>query len=130
MLVRSPFHRVCTQLTSFVRTISSNQNGKFSSKIEEKPAEIDFSQAIADFQKNGMAILPIKIDPSFLNESKELCLSAWKDALHRARIIKGNDRKSKGINNKLAQVIQPNSYQIITLPCHTIGPYKQSRIWL
>lgn len=91
MLVRSPFHRACTQLTSFVRTISSNQNGKFSSKIEEKPAEIDFSQAIADFQKNGMAILPIKIDPSFLNESKELCLSAWKDALNRAKIIKGNN---------------------------------------
>ena len=78
-------------LLSLVRTISSNQNGKYSSKIEEKPAEIDFSRAIADFQKNGMAILPIKIDPSFLNESKELCFSAWKDALNRAKIIKGND---------------------------------------
>ena len=70
MLVRSPFHRVCTQLTSFVRTLSSNQNGKFSSKIEEKPAEIDFSQAIADFQKNGMAILPIKIYQANINLSK------------------------------------------------------------
>ena len=120
MLVRSPFHRVCTQLTSFVRTLSSNQNGKFSSKIEEKPAEIDFSQAIADFQKNGMAILPIKIDPSFLNESKELCFSAWKDALNRAKIIKGNGF----INPRVYIISWLKSFsliatnQIITLPCH------------
>ena len=91
MLILNPFYRATTKLTTFVRTISS-QNGKFSSKLNEKPADVDFSQAIADFQKNGMALLPIKIDPSFLNQSKELCFSAWQDALNRAKILKGKNK--------------------------------------
>ena len=47
MLILNPFYRATTKLTTFVRTISS-QNGKFSSKLNENPADIDFTQAIAE----------------------------------------------------------------------------------
>ena len=54
---------------------------------------IDFSKAIEDFKRNGMAILPVKIDPSFVQKSQEMCFSAWKDALNRAKIIRGHELK-------------------------------------
>ena len=54
---------------------------------------IDFSKSIADFKRNGMAILPVQIDPSFVQKSKEMCFSAWEDALNRAKLIRGHELK-------------------------------------
>ena len=54
---------------------------------------VDFTSAIEDFKRNGMAILPLKIGSSFVESSKELCFSAWKDALKRAEIVRGHEMK-------------------------------------
>ena len=54
---------------------------------------VDFTAAINDFKRNGMALLPLKIDPDFVEKSKEICFDAWKDALKRAKIIRGHDMK-------------------------------------
>ena len=55
--------------------------------------DVDFTSAIADFKRNGMAILPLKIESSFVESSKGLCFSAWKDALKRAEIVRGHEMK-------------------------------------
>ena len=54
---------------------------------------VDFSSAIEDFRKNGMAVLPLKIEPAFVKKSKEICFSAYEDALKRAEIIRGHEMK-------------------------------------
>ena len=54
---------------------------------------VDFTAAINDFKRNGMALLPLKIDPDFVEKSKDICFDAWKDALKRAKIIRGHDMK-------------------------------------
>ena len=40
-----------------------------------------------------MAILPLRLEPDFVSESRGLCLSAWEDALARGKAIKGHDMK-------------------------------------
>ena len=54
---------------------------------------IDFGKAVEDFKRNGMAILPLKIDLSYVSRSKDMVLSAWSDAMHRAKIIRGHELK-------------------------------------
>ena len=54
---------------------------------------VDFSSAIKDFKRNGMAVLPLKIGPMFVKKSKEICFSAWEDSLKRAEIIRGHEMK-------------------------------------
>ena len=51
----------------------------------------DFGKAVEDFKRNGMAILPLKIDPSYVTKSKDMVMSAWSDAMHRAKIIRGHE---------------------------------------
>jgi len=62
-------------------------------RSQQLKSDVDFSQAIEDFKTNGIAILPLQIDEKFVNKSKELVVSAWQDALLRARIIKGHEMK-------------------------------------
>ena len=40
-----------------------------------------------------MAILPLRLQPDFVSESKALCISAWEDALARGKAIKGHEMK-------------------------------------
>ena len=53
----------------------------------------EFSKAVEEFRKNGVAILPLKIDEDFVKTSRKKCLSAWEDALSRGKIVKGHDIK-------------------------------------
>jgi len=53
------------------------------------PKLTDFSQAVKDFKTNGVAILPLRMDESFVAKSREMCMKAWQDALYRARTIRG-----------------------------------------
>ena len=55
--------------------------------------ENDFSKSVEEFRRNGVTILPLKVDADFVKESKKLCLGAWEDALDRGKIIKGHDIK-------------------------------------
>ena len=55
--------------------------------------ETDFSKSVEEFKRNGVTILPLKVDADFVKESKKLCLGAWEDALDRGKIIKGHDIK-------------------------------------
>eukprot|EP00090_Calanus_glacialis_P030868 TRINITY_DN5023_c0_g1_i1.p1 TRINITY_DN5023_c0_g1~~TRINITY_DN5023_c0_g1_i1.p1 ORF type:complete len:763 (+),score=154.94 TRINITY_DN5023_c0_g1_i1:281-2569(+) len=65
-----------------------------SSSVFNKPSsQIDFSKSIEDFKKNGIAILPVKIDDEFVWKSRKLCMSAWVDALARGKIVKGHEVK-------------------------------------
>ena len=59
----------------------------------DKHDAVDFTAAINDFKRNGMAVLPLKIDSDFVEKSKEICFDAWKDALKRAKIIRGHEMK-------------------------------------
>merc|ERR1711962_1938918 len=54
-----------------------------------RPKLTDFSQAVKDFKTNGVAILPLRMDESFVAKSREMCMKAWQDALYRARTIRG-----------------------------------------
>ena len=53
----------------------------------------DFSKAVEEFKKNGVAILPLKIDHDFVKTSRNKCLHAWEDALARGKAIKGHEIK-------------------------------------
>ena len=53
----------------------------------------DFGRSIAEFKRNGMAILPVKVDPLFVQKSKDLCLSAYQDALNRVKLVLGHELK-------------------------------------
>jgi len=61
--------------------------------LSKNAAKIDFSKSIEDFKKNGIAILPVRIQDDFVQESRKLCMSAWVDALARGKIIKGHEVK-------------------------------------
>ena len=83
---------------SFQRNIQTNNRNTLCQVNTAKAIAIgndgvDFTSAIKDFKRNGMAILPLKIGPSFVESSKELCFSAWKDALRRAEIVRGHEMK-------------------------------------
>ena len=80
----SNFHTAIPKSLNQVTAAKDNSSGN---------EKVDFSSAIQDFKKNGMAVLPLKIDPEFVEKSKEICFSAWKDALERAKIIRGHEMK-------------------------------------
>ena len=68
------------------------QHRKFASstsRANEKNNKIDFSKSVEEFKRDGIAILPLKIDMDFVNKSKKLCMAAWEDALLRGRLVKG-----------------------------------------
>ena len=56
-------------------------------------SENDFAKSVEEFKRNGVTILPLKVDHDFVQKSKKLCLDAWEDALARGKIIKGHDIK-------------------------------------
>ena len=62
--------------------------------VQQEKSMVDFSKALQDFKRNGMAILPVKIDAEFIKKSNDMCFSAWTDALKRAKIIRGHDMKA------------------------------------
>jgi len=53
----------------------------------------DLSKSVADFRENGVAILPVRINPEFIQESKDIVMKSWQDALNRAKNIRGHDMK-------------------------------------
>jgi len=61
--------------------------------LKESVPKIDFSKSVEDFKRNGIAILPVKVNDDFVLKSKKLCMSAWVDALARGKIIKGHELK-------------------------------------
>ena len=56
-------------------------------------SQIDFKTSIDEFKRLGVAILPLRLDQTFVSESKSLCIDAWEDALARGKVIKGHDIK-------------------------------------
>lgn len=51
------------------------------------------STCVEEFKRDGVTILPFKIDRDFVDKSKELATEAWQDGLRRAKLIKGHDMK-------------------------------------
>ena len=51
---------------------------------------VDFSDAVENFRQNGMAVLPIKVDPSFVKKSKDICFSSWQDASKTPKLVHGH----------------------------------------
>ena len=54
-------------------------------------SSFDFTKSVEEFRRNGVTILPLKVETGFVEKSKDICLNAWKDALARGKIIKGHD---------------------------------------
>ena len=72
-MIKSPLinilsRRQCTQVSRLFATTTSRTD------------EPDFTQAVDEFRRNGVTILPLKVDTQFVRESKQLCLGAWEDA--------------------------------------------------
>ena len=54
-------------LSDFVRTRAFHASSWISSAI-------DFSKSVEEFKKNGIAILPVKVEEEFVVESKKKCM--------------------------------------------------------
>jgi hypothetical protein len=52
---------------------------------------VDFSRAVQDFRTHGVAILPLRMEEGFVARSRELSMTAWEEALDRARRIRGRE---------------------------------------
>ena len=89
--------RIKTKLFSIrnlnTSTPKSLKQVRTASTISVANDTVDFSAAIEDFKRNGMAILPLKIDPNFVEISKEKCFAAYRDALNRAKVVRGHEMK-------------------------------------
>ena len=79
---RFDVRKTCFKLLSQAAGVNSTQS-----------TQVDFTKSVNDFKRNGMALLPLKIDPDFVEKSKEICFGAWRDALKRAKIIRGHEMK-------------------------------------
>ena len=53
----------------------------------------DMSQCVEEFNRDGVTILPFKVDIDFVEKSKKLVTSALEDGLQRVKEIKGHDLK-------------------------------------
>jgi len=71
--------------------------------------EIDESKSLSDcvreFKRDGVTILPMKINPDFVEKSKQLATEAWKDGLRRAKLIKGHEMKV-GLEHGFQEMVQ------------------------
>ena len=56
-------------------------------------SEHDFTKSVEEFKRNGVTILPLKVETDFVEKSKKLCFNAWEDAMERGKIIKGHEIK-------------------------------------
>ena len=84
--------RMAVRLHKLNRLSKLLQQRKFASstsQAKENDNKIDFSKSVEEFKRDGIAILPLKIDTDFVNKSKKLCMAAWEDALLRGRLVKG-----------------------------------------
>ena len=53
----------------------------------------DIHQCVKELKRDGVTVLPHKINKDFVEKSKDLCMSAWEDGLQRVKAIKGHDMK-------------------------------------
>ena len=88
IMPRSLSNKTFRQLYNVCKT----QTCKFSTGSLVK-SRLDFSQSVEEFRRSGVAILPLRLQPDFVSESKAVCISAWEDALERGKAIKGHDMK-------------------------------------
>ena len=70
---------------------SSQELAARSLSSSSQDTAVDFSRAVEDFRTNGVAILPLRMEESFIRKSRELSLAAWQEALLRARLLRGRE---------------------------------------
>ena len=59
--------------------------------LASSSAPVDFTKAVEDFRRLGVALLPLKMEQGFVCRSKELSLEAWEEAMARVRALRGGE---------------------------------------
>ena len=88
---------ILKDIRSYVKSLNCKVHS--TSVSNQTVVEIDESKSLSDcvleFKRDGVTILPMKINPDFVEKSKQLATKAWKDGLRRAKLIKGHEMKVK-----------------------------------
>ena len=83
----------CSVISNFVSKLHSNAVLCSSQIGAIRDESKDIRQCVEEFNRDGVTVLPLKVDKEFIEKSKDITISAWKDGLQRAKAIKGYDMK-------------------------------------